>query len=565
MPYGDLEAMRVQRFATLEEIDASHPTVEEREEYEEPVRMGMIMYAGVDYEAILRSAEEEADVVIWDGGNNDFPFFAPDLLIVVADPLRPGHELLYHPGETNLRMADVVVINKVDSAEAHNVEQVVENIEAVNPMATVIFAKSPPKLDFGPDLLGELVLVVDDGPTLTHGEMPFGAGLVAARNAGAAKIVDPRPYAVGSLKDVFAKWPQLTNVLPAMGYSDEQLHELEETINAVDCDVVVTGTPIDLTRLITSRHPIRHAALRARGGRHADDRGGAPADRHPGEDRPPRDGRDGVITMNATITSNDRKGGVGALRAHTVSPNFTRVADLTQQELRELLDLASSMKATPDSLGRRASRRGDRLHLREAVDTDAGLVRGGDCTARRDADRALAAGAAARPRRVDRRHGSLALRLRLGDRDPHVRAGDGRRAGTLGDGAGRERSLRRAPSVPGTGGLAHDRGGVRRRRRTPARIRRRRRRQRRPLAARGRLRSLASTSRSRARRSSPPTRACSRMPDASRGGREPSSPIVHDPAAAASGADAVYADVWASMGEEGERDVRGEGARARSR
>ena len=159
MPYGDLEAMRVQRFATLEDIDASHPTVEEREEYEEPVRMGMIMYAGVDYEAILRSAEEEADVVIWDGGNNDFPFFAPDLLIVVADPLRPGHELLYHPGETNLRMADVVVINKVDSAEAHNVEQIVENIAAVNPMAKVIFAKSPPKLDFGPELLGRLVLV----------------------------------------------------------------------------------------------------------------------------------------------------------------------------------------------------------------------------------------------------------------------------------------------------------------------------------------------------------------------------------------------------------------------
>jgi predicted GTPase len=231
MPYGDLEAMRVQRFATLEDIDASHPTVEEREEYEEPVRMGMVMYAGVDYEAILGQAESEADVVIWDGGNNDLPFFAPDLLIVVADPLRPGHELLYHPGETNLRMADVVVVNKVDSAEAHNVEQVVENIEAANPMATIVFAKSPPVLDYGPDLLGRVVLVVDDGPTLTHGEMPFGAGLVAARKAGAARIVDPRPYAVGSLKEVFAKWPQLT---------------------------VVTGTPIDLSRLITSRHPIRH-------------------------------------------------------------------------------------------------------------------------------------------------------------------------------------------------------------------------------------------------------------------------------------------------------------------
>jgi predicted GTPase len=258
MPYGDLEEMRVQRFATLDEIDQSHPTVEEREEYEEPVRMGMVMYAGVDYEAILREAEEEADVVIWDGGNNDFPFYAPDLLIVVADPLRPGHELLYHPGETNLRMADVVVINKVDSAEAHNVEQVLANIEEVNPTARVIFAKSPPMLEFGREILGRRVRVIEDGPTLTHGEMPFGAGLVAARMAGASAIVDPRPYAVGSLKDTFARWPQLTNVLPAMGYSDAQLHELEQTINAVDCDVVVTGTPIDLARLITSRHPIRH-------------------------------------------------------------------------------------------------------------------------------------------------------------------------------------------------------------------------------------------------------------------------------------------------------------------
>lgn len=258
MPYGDLEAMRVQRFASIEEIDASHPTVEEREEYEEPVELGMIMYAGVDYEAILRQAEAEADVVIWDGGNNDFPFYAPDLLIVVVDALRPGHELLYHPGETNLRMADVVVVNKVDSAEAHNIERVHANVEAVNPGATVIFAESPPTLDPGPDLLGKRVLVIDDGPTLTHGEMPFGAGLVAARRAGAAKIVDPRPFAVGSIADIFAKWPQLTNVVPAMGYSDEQLRDLEATVNAVDCDVVVTGTPIDLGRLIRSRHPIRH-------------------------------------------------------------------------------------------------------------------------------------------------------------------------------------------------------------------------------------------------------------------------------------------------------------------
>jgi predicted GTPase len=258
MPYGDLEAMRVQRFAMLEDIDASHPTVEEREEYEEPVRLGMVMYAGVDYEAILRQAEEEADVVIWDGGNNDLPFYKPDLLIVVADPLRPGHELRYHPGETNLRLADVVVINKVDSAAAHDVEAVVESVQEVNPLAQVVFANSPPVLEDGPDLRGKTVLVVDDGPTLTHGEMPFGAGLVAARRAGAARIADPRPHAVGSLREVFGQWPQLTNVLPAMGYSDEQLRELEQTVNAVDCDVVVTGTPIDLGRLIEVRHPIRH-------------------------------------------------------------------------------------------------------------------------------------------------------------------------------------------------------------------------------------------------------------------------------------------------------------------
>jgi predicted GTPase len=258
MPYGDLEAMRIQRFATLADIDASHPTVEEREEYEEPVRLGMVMYAGVDYETILRQAEAEADVVVWDGGNNDLPFYAPDLMIVVADPLRPGHELAYHPGEASLRLADVVVVNKVDSAEAHNVEEVIESIESVNPMAEVVFAKSPPVLEPGPELLGRDVLVVEDGPTLTHGEMPFGAGLVAARRAGAARIVDPRLTAVGSILTTFVRWPQLTNVLPAMGYSREQLRELEQTINATECDVVVTGTPIDLGRVITSRHPIRH-------------------------------------------------------------------------------------------------------------------------------------------------------------------------------------------------------------------------------------------------------------------------------------------------------------------
>jgi predicted GTPase len=258
MPYGDLKAMRVQRFATIEDIDASHPTVEEREEYEEPVRLGMVMYAGVDYEAILRQAEQEADVIVWDGGNNDLPFYQPDLLIVVADPLRPGHELGYHPGETNLRMADVVVINKIDTAAAHDVEAVVRSVQEVNPLAQLVFAESPPVVEAGPELLGKTVLVIDDGPTLTHGEMPFGAGLVAARRAGAARIADPRPSAVGSLRDVLERWPQLTNVLPAMGYSDEQLRELEQTVNNVECDVVVSGTPIDLGRLIDSRHPIRH-------------------------------------------------------------------------------------------------------------------------------------------------------------------------------------------------------------------------------------------------------------------------------------------------------------------
>ena len=263
MPYGDLEAMRVQRFDSIEAIDASHPTLEEREEYEEPVRRGLVMYAGVDYEAILRAAEQEADVVVWDGGNNDTPFFAPDLMIVVVDPLRPGHELGYHPGELNLRLADVVVVNKVDTAEALDVEQVVTNVESANPLATVVFAKSPPVLDPGPELAGRRVLVVEDGPTLTHGEMPFGAGLVAARRAGAV-VVDPRPYAVGSIADTFRRFSQLRDVLPAMGYGDEQLRELEQTIDAADCEVVVTGTPIDLGRLISSRHPIRHVRYELR-------------------------------------------------------------------------------------------------------------------------------------------------------------------------------------------------------------------------------------------------------------------------------------------------------------
>ncbi len=260
MPYGDLDAMAVQRFASLADIDARHPTVEEREEYELPVRLGLVMYAGVDYEQILRRAEAEADVIVWDGGNNDLPFFAPDLHVVVADALRPGHELAYHPGEANVRLADVAVVNKVDSAPPEDVERVAAGIRTLNPLATIVFARSPVTLGPGPAVNGRRVLVVDDGPTLTHGGMAFGAGLIAARAAGAAELVDPRPFAVGSIRRTLEEWPQLGDVLPAMGYSDLQLHELEQTINAADCDLVVAGTPIDLTHLIASRHPIRQAA-----------------------------------------------------------------------------------------------------------------------------------------------------------------------------------------------------------------------------------------------------------------------------------------------------------------
>jgi len=263
MPYGDLEAMRVQRFATLEDIDRSNPTIEEREEYEAPMRLGMVMYAGVDYEAILHQAEEEADVIVWDGGNNDFPFFAPDIWLTVVDPLRPGHELKYHPGETNLRRADVVVVNKIDTAAAEEVGRVTANIESANPRARVVRAASPVVLEDGPSLVGSRVLVVDDGPTLTHGGMPFGAGTVAARQGGALELVDPRPFAVGSIADVLERYPHLHS-LPAMGYSPDQLAELEATINASGCDVVVTGTPIDLGRLIDSTIPIRHARYELR-------------------------------------------------------------------------------------------------------------------------------------------------------------------------------------------------------------------------------------------------------------------------------------------------------------
>jgi predicted GTPase len=219
--------------------------------------MGMIMYSGVDYQAILEQAQEEADVIIWDGGNNDFSFYKPDLAIVVVDPLRPGHALHYHPGEANLRMADVVVVNKMDTATSEQVSTTLRDIEQLAPLAAVVRAASPVTLDEGPSLKGEPVLVIDDGPTITHGGMPYGAGLVAAWQAG-AKPIDPRPYAVGSIAATLRKFPHIMEVLPAMGYGDEQLRELEATIEAAECAAVVAGTPIDLQRIIRSRHPFRH-------------------------------------------------------------------------------------------------------------------------------------------------------------------------------------------------------------------------------------------------------------------------------------------------------------------
>ncbi len=259
MPYGDLAAMRVQRFATLDDIDAARPTIEEREEYEPAVRAGMVVFAGVDYEAILRVAEDEADVIVWDGGNNDAPFYRPDLMITVVDPLRPGDELTHHPGEVNLRMADVVVVHKIDVATPEDIGTVLASIEAVNPTATVVRAASPVTLTAGPSLVGRRVLVVEDGPTITHGGMAYGAGLVAAREAGALEVVDPRPFAVGSIRATFDRYPHIGPVLPAMGYGADQLAELAETINRADCDVVVTGTPADLGRLVDVTRPIRHA------------------------------------------------------------------------------------------------------------------------------------------------------------------------------------------------------------------------------------------------------------------------------------------------------------------
>ncbi len=255
MPYGDLVAQRVQRFATLQDLDKHHCTIEERQEYEPHIQRGVVVYAGVDYEAILREAEREADVIVWDGGNNDLPFYRPDLEIVVVDPHRPGHEIAYHPGEANLRRAHVVVINKIDTANGDDIDEVRFNIHQLNPKAMVVDAASPLKVSDPTAITGKSVLVVEDGPTLTHGEMQYGAGVMAARKFGAEELVDPRPFAVASIQATYEKYPDIGILLPAMGYGDQQIKDLETTINSTECDLVVIATPIDLGRIIRINKP----------------------------------------------------------------------------------------------------------------------------------------------------------------------------------------------------------------------------------------------------------------------------------------------------------------------
>jgi predicted GTPase len=255
MPYGDLAAQAVQRYTTYADLDRYDTTIEEREEYEPHLDAGRIVYAGVDYEAILRAAETEADVILWDGGNNDYAFYQPDLSIVVADPLRPGDERRFHPGETAVRLADVVIINKIDTADPAAVEAVRASVHDLNPAAEILTARSDLTL-VGPPIAGRRVVVVEDGPTLTHGGMAFGAGVVAARRFGAAALVDPRPAAVGSIRDVLDRYPALEPLVPAMGYGEAQIRELEATLNAVDADLVLCATPIDLTRVLTLTKPM---------------------------------------------------------------------------------------------------------------------------------------------------------------------------------------------------------------------------------------------------------------------------------------------------------------------
>ena len=255
MPYGDLVKQEVQRFASYEDLDTHECTIEEREEYEPHIDAGTIVYAGVDYEKILRQAEAEADVIIWDGGNNDFCFYRPDLSIVVVDPHRAGHELLYYPSGVNLRMADVVVINKVDTASLDDVHFVRENVLTMNPHTTIVEAASPIQVDDPTVIRGKRVLVIEDGPTLTHGGMEYGAGVIAARRFGADEIIDPRPYTVDSISETYRKYPKIGRLLPAMGYGESQIRDLQETVNRTECEAVVIGTPIDLGRLLTFSVP----------------------------------------------------------------------------------------------------------------------------------------------------------------------------------------------------------------------------------------------------------------------------------------------------------------------
>lgn len=255
MPYGDLEKQICQRFAKIEDLKKHKCTIEEMEEYEPHIEMGSVIYAGVDYEVILREAEKEADIVVWDGGNNDMPFYKPDLSIVVVDPLRPGHEISYYPGEVNLRMADVIVVNKIDSAYPDDVEMVLENIRTYNPTAKIVLAASSLKVDMPELINGKNVLVVEDGPTLTHGEMDFGAGVVAAKRYGAKSLIDPKPFVVGSIAQTYEKYPYIGTLLPAMGYGDKQMKDLETTIAKTKCDSVVIGTPINLARFIKIKQP----------------------------------------------------------------------------------------------------------------------------------------------------------------------------------------------------------------------------------------------------------------------------------------------------------------------
>ncbi|MCE1179352.1 MAG: cyclic 2,3-diphosphoglycerate synthase [Micrococcales bacterium] len=264
MPYGDLARQACQRFATYADLDTHECTIEEREEYEPHIDNGFVVYAGVDYEQIIRQAEQEADVILWDGGNNDLPFYRPDLHITLADPLRPGDEAAYHPGEANVRMSDLVVINKCDSADEAAIAEVERSVRELAPKATVILADSPVTVESPETVAGKRVVVIEDGPTLTHGSMSFGAGVVGARGAGVAEIVDPSPYAVGSLAATYEKYPNARGILPAMGYGEEQVRDLEATIDAVPCDAVVSGTPIDITRVLHVAKPMVRARYELR-------------------------------------------------------------------------------------------------------------------------------------------------------------------------------------------------------------------------------------------------------------------------------------------------------------